>query len=389
MLMEVQTQIISPRYGLSIISAIQDGISGNYLLTSKDFKISRREAIDLLSAVGVEDFSKLSKKDVVTGKEVFSVILPDDFDFTGYSRIHNKEPDHPDAIVKIKKGKLVSGVMDSNNLGKGSGLLLRNLHKQYGKEIIIDMIGKLNNLGTEVLFMYGFTTKLSDLDLEKKSQEQIKGLLDEAEKDVQEMIKQYQEGTLPLLSGRTLRETLELRILERLNKARNDAGRIVAEKANQESDTMTMVNSGSRGNIIQLAQMAACVGQQALRGGRIEKGFSQRTLSTFRKKDLGPAARGFIRNGFKEGLRPHEMFFMAMTGRDSLMDTALRTPKSGYLYRRLSNAMQDLKVEYDNTVRDAAKKIIQYSYGEDSMDVSKSEGGSVNVKKIIQSIMEG
>ena len=75
-----------------------------------------------------------------------------------------------------------------------------------------------------------------------------------------------------------------------------------------------------------------------------------------------------------------------MTGRDSLMDTALRTPKSGYLYRRLANAMQDLKVEYDNTVRDASKKIIQFEYGEDGIDVSKSENGIINVKRIVHSV---
>ena len=75
-----------------------------------------------------------------------------------------------------------------------------------------------------------------------------------------------------------------------------------------------------------------------------------------------------------------------MTGRDSLMDTALRTPKSGYLYRRLANAMQDLKVEYDNTVRDASGKIVQFNYGEDSMDVSRTEAGKLNVKKIIENL---
>ena len=75
-----------------------------------------------------------------------------------------------------------------------------------------------------------------------------------------------------------------------------------------------------------------------------------------------------------------------MTGRDSLMDTALRTPKSGYLYRRLANAMQDLKVEYDGTVRDATGKIVQFSYGEDGIDVSKSENGVVAVDKIIAGV---
>jgi len=67
----------------------------------------------------------------------------------------------------------------------------------------------------------------------------------------------------------------------------------------------------------------------------------------------------------------HEFFFGAITGRDSLMDTALRTPKSGYLYRRLANALQDIRQEYDGTVRDSNNRIIQFKYGDDGIDVSK------------------
>ena len=146
-----------------------------------------------------------------------------------------------------------------------------------------------------------------------------------------------------------------------------------------------MAESGARGNFLNLAQMAACVGQQAMRGQRIVKGYKERTLSAFKHGDLSPEARGFIKFGFKQGLQPHEFFFGSITGRDSLMDTALRTPKSGYLYRRLSNAMQDLKVEYDGTVRDASKKIVQFQYGEDGVDVSKSEEGVINVERIMKS----
>jgi len=147
-----------------------------------------------------------------------------------------------------------------------------------------------------------------------------------------------------------------------------------------------MAVSGAKGNLLNLAQMAACVGQQALGGKRIEKGYLNRTLPIFKENDLGPEARGFIRNGFKEGLLPYEFFFHAMTGRDALMDTALRTPKSGYLYRRLSNALQDLKVEYDGTVRDAKKAIVQFKYGEDNVDVSRSDNGKINIKKIIDDV---
>ncbi|MEK6868310.1 MAG: DNA-directed RNA polymerase subunit A', partial [Nanoarchaeota archaeon] len=91
---------------------------------------------------------------------------------------------------------------------------------------------------------------------------------------------------------------------------------------------------------------------------------------------------------FKSGLGPAEFFFGAMTGRDSLMDTALRTPKSGYLYRRLANALQDMRVAYDGTVRDANGMIVQFKYGEDNIDVSKSEKGKLNVQRLFSQVME-
>ncbi|MFH1590013.1 MAG: DNA-directed RNA polymerase subunit A' [archaeon] len=379
-LMIVQTQLISPRYGLSIIGCNQDAISGNYVLTH-DMELSREDAIDLLAAVGVTDFGRLPNKETIDGKEVFSVLLPPDFRFNGISRSMPK--DHPDHIVKIQKGKLITGVMDKSNLGEGAGLLLRNIHKQYGKDEMVGILGKIYRLGNEVLLKYGFTAKLSDADLTDEAEEKIDLIIAEAYQDVNLMIEQFKAKELELLPGRSMEETLELRILERLNKARNDTGQIVADTTDPKSDTMTMVRSGARGNLINLAQISACVGQQALRGGRITKGYEDRTLSCFKKNDLGADAHGFIKNGFKRGLKPHEMFFMAMTGRDSLMDTALRTPKSGYLYRRLANALQDLKVEYDYTVRDASGKIVQFLYGEDGIDVSKSEGGTINVKQII------
>ena len=117
--------------------------------------------------------------------------------------------------------------------------------------------------------------------------------------------------------------------------------------------------------------MACSVGQQSLWSKRISFGYNDRTLSFFKKGDLSPKAHGFIKSSFFKGLQPTEFFFGAITGRDSLMDTALRTPKSGYLHRRLVSALQDLKVEYDQTVRDASENIVQFQYGGDGKDVSK------------------
>ncbi|MCA9478010.1 MAG: DNA-directed RNA polymerase subunit A' [Nanoarchaeota archaeon] len=381
-LMQVQTQLISPRYGLSIIGCNQDAISGNYLLSQKDFKVSREEAVDILMAIGETEFSRLPNKKEVTGKEIFSVLLPTDLSFSAPNKNYKVAPEDPESTVVIKKGELTQGVLDKNNLGDGSGLLLRQVHKLYGPEKTVVFLGKIYRLGIEILYRLGFTTSISDTDLTVEGEKQVKKLVDDAEKKVQQYIKDYEDGKLEVLPGYSAKETVELRILEALNKARNDAGEVVTD-TQIHSNTTDMIKSGARGNIINMAQMSAVVGQQDLRGGRVNKGYQGRTLSCFEQGDMGSKAHGFIKHGFKDGLEPSEAFFMAMTGRDSLMDTALRTPKSGYLYRRLANAMQDLKIEYDFTVRDASKKIVQFAYGEDGVAVAKSEGGSINVKKII------
>jgi DNA-directed RNA polymerase subunit A' len=386
-LMHVPTQIISPRYGLSIIGCNKDAQTGMYVLSQKDFKLTREEAIDMLASIGVTDFGRLPDKEIVTGKEVISTLIPKDFNFSGYNKRYKENKDDPEAIVKIEKGQLKSGLLDNSNLGEGQGLLLRSIYKQYGPDFASDFLGKIFKLGNAVLSYTGFTTGIKDIDISADAKKQVTDTVDQAYIEVEQLIKEYNEGTLETLPGRNMRETLELKILEKLNKARNRSGKIVAETANKDSELMLMIQSGGAGNLLNLAQMGACVGQQSMRGGRISKGFNKRTLSVFKKDDLGPAARGFIKEGFKDGLKPHELFFMSMTGRDSLMDTALRTPKSGYLYRRLANAMQDLRIQNDFTVRDASNKIVQFVYGEDGVDVTKSEGGKINVKRLVEKVI--
>ncbi len=374
-LMKVQTQLISSGFGLSVIGCIQDGISGNYILTKHLQEIPREKAIDILMNVGITDFSILPKKNVITGRELFSALLPEDFEFIGKDKTGTE--------FLVKKGKLISGVVDTANLGKGSGLMLRDLHKKYGAALTSDFIAKAMKLGIFTIMYNGFTTSIADTDLPKDAREKITEMLDEAYKKVDELIEGFHKKELETFPGKTMAETLELKVLEILNKARNKTGQIVDQYSVKETGTIMMSRSGSRGKPLNLAQMAGCVGQQAMRGGRISSGYKGRTMSCFKAGDLTPDAHGFVRNSFKKGLTPAEFFFMGMTGRDSLMDTALRTPKSGYLYRRLANALQDLKVEYDSTIRDASKKIVQFSYGDDSIDVSKSENGTINIKRII------
>ncbi|MEK6937310.1 MAG: DNA-directed RNA polymerase subunit A' [Nanoarchaeota archaeon] len=391
-LMQVQTQIISPTHGKNIIGCVEDSVSGIYLLT-KEMELSREEASQLLLSTGFENFE--FKKEKLDGKEIFSALLPKDFNYIGYAKKYTKctqcsegvkHKCEFDTYVVVKNGQLQSGVIDSNSIGTEHGALIRALVIKYGEDITIDIIGRIFKLGIKVLLKRGFSTGIDDTDLPEELKEKIEDLLKDSDEKVNEYIEMYKKDKLEALPGKTIAETLEVRSLEILNKVRNKVGNLITENSSVINPTIIMAVSGAKGNLLNLAQMAACVGQQALGGKRIDKGYLNRTLPIFKENDLGPEARGFIRTGFKNGLLPFEFFFHAMTGRDALMDTALRTPKSGYLYRRLSNALQDLKVEYDGTVRDAKKAIVQFKYGEDNVDVSRSDNGKVNIKKIIDEV---
>ncbi|MEM0377377.1 MAG: DNA-directed RNA polymerase subunit A', partial [Thermofilum sp.] len=145
---------------------------------------------------------------------------------------------------------------------------------------------------------------------------------------------------------------------------------------------------GARGSMLNLTQMAAIVGQQSVRGKRIERGFTGRPIAHFRAGTLAPEAKGFVKSGFADGLSPVEFFFHAVSGREGLVDTAVRTAQSGYMYRRLQNAMQDFYVAYDGTVRNSEGVVIQFRYGEDGVDPSRSDHGKpVNVAKLVKRVI--
>lgn len=376
-LMQVQTQIITPKSGYNIIGCVEDSITGNYLLT-KEANFPKSEAVNLLTSIGISNVT--FDKSTVSGSEVFSSLLPKDFNFIGFNKKGEKS-------VQIKSGKLILGALDQNTIGEDNGELFREFYRKYGKEKTLWLMNTLSRLGIAMLLKRGFTTTIADTDVPESVKQKVREFLAKTYEDVNVLIEEYTSGKMEALPGKTLRETLEARVLEILNKARNKSGELVAATVSENNPTITMARCGARGNILNFAQMSSCVGQQALGGQRITKGYSERCLPHFKKNDLGPEAHGFVKSAFKSGLNPFEFFFHAMTGRDALMDTALRTPKSGYLYRRLANALQDLKIEYDGTVRNANKNIVQFVYGDDGVDVSKSEGGKISVAKAIADVI--
>ncbi len=405
MLMRVQDQILSPRFGGPIIGGIHDHISGAYLFTKKETKFRREEALQLLYIAKMYDeikklLKEKSEDGYYTGKQIFSLILPEDLNLRYKAKVCKKcetclEEDCPyDAFVVIKNGKLIKGVMDEKSFGAFAGELLDRIVKDYGTDKAREFLDKITRLVIAFISKRGFTTGIDDEDLPEEAKQRINEILTKAEEEVQNVIEMYEQGLLEPLPGRTLEETLEMRIMQILSEARDKSGQIAneylekIEERGKLNGARIMAISGARGSLLNLTQMAACVGQQSVRGERIKRGYSGRTLPHFKKGDIGAKAKGFVKSSYKSGLSPTEFFFHAMGGREGLVDTAVRTSQSGYMQRRLINALQDLKVEYDNTVRDARYVIVAFRHGEDGADPARTDWGkTVNVKKVIEKVI--
>jgi DNA-directed RNA polymerase III subunit RPC1 len=80
---------------------------------------------------------------------------------------------------------------------------------------------------------------------------------------------------------------------------------------------------------------------------RMPNGFFDRTLPHFPHDSKQPAAKGFVKNSFYDGLSPTEFFFHTIGGREGLVDTAVKTADTGYMQRRFMKALEDLSIKYD------------------------------------------
>ncbi len=400
-LMAVQEHILSPRFGGPIIGGIHDHISGLYLLTRGEKLFNRKEVMTIIKPLNIEELPKPKYvKDGVeywTGKQIFSMVLPDiTIEFKAEicqgCEECKKENCEFDAYVVIKRGELIKGTIDEKAVGAFKGIVLDEIIRKYGKERAKKFIDDMTHLAIRAIMYTGFSFGISDEDIPEEAVEQIHEVIAKAEEKVEKLIEAYKKGELEPMPGRSLEETLEMKIMQVLGKARDQAGKIASRFLGMDNSAVIMAVSGARGSMLNLTQMAACIGQQSVRGERIKRGYSytNRTLPHFKPGDLGAKARGFVRSSYKEGLSPVEYFFHAMGGREGLVDTAVRTSQSGYLQRRLINALQDLKVEYDGTVKEqTSDMLVQFRYGEDGVDPTKSfRGKAIDIKRIIKEVME-
>ncbi len=451
-LMRVQEHILSPRFGGPIIGAIHDQITGAFITTFREVLFTKSQVLAAISKIkqtriryeprykkGANIFQTWKKanpaiadawlahlkksnpkagekeleakfkslnrslpaeagEDLWNGKQLFSHILPEDLTLKFQAEI--KEPDTcvecqvptdvcpHNGLTAIEDGLLVHGPCDEKAIGAFKGEILNKIIRRYGPDGARRFIDDVTKLAIGGIMVKGFSTGIDDEDIPPEAQAQINQMIEDSRATVNKLVDAYNKGILEQLPGRDLEETLELQIMQELGKARDKAGKIAGAHLGLENSAVIMAKSGARGSMLNLSQMAGCVGQQAVRGERISRGYHGRTLPHFAVGDLGAEAKGFVKNSYKSGLTPLEFFFHAMGGREGLVDTAVRTSRSGYMQRRLINALEDLKIEYDGTVRNTAGTVIQFIYGEDGVDPTRSlRGKSVNVNEAIQDVL--
>lgn len=395
-LLSVGNNYITPRYGAPIIGAIRDFITSVFLLTRRGTYLTKEEMLTLAYAANktVEELPPPEVKEPVplwSGKQAFSMLLPEDFDFSAKAKFcahceSCKEEECPyDAYIKIVNGKLISGAIDQASVGaERPNTILHNIILRYGHDLGNEFLSSLTKMASAFVQLRGFSLTFRDFVLPEEVLGEVRKLVGSSDEKVREIVDKYRAGKLQRIAGLSDEESIEAFIMNALSEIRSEAGSKVSDAFGFENNMVAMTKTGARGSDLNIGQIAACLGQQSLRGKRVSKGYHRRPLPHFAPGDISPPARGFVASNYLEGLSPTEFFYHAMSGRESLVDTAVRTQQSGYLQRRLIHALETLRVEYDLTVRDAYGNVVEFTYGDDGLDPSKIFHGKLEARNIIE-----
>ena len=380
----VSLQIISPANNQSIIGIFQDSLLGAFRFTRPHIAFTPREAMNLLmhyDNVDVRLFT--SGRTEITNFDILSQIFPPlSVKFANKMLGDAEDKTTSNNIIEIDNGHYMRGQMDKGVLGGSSRGLIQSIFNDFGHNMAADFIDNLQGIINDYMTISSYSVGISDLIADRETNEKISRAISEKKQEVKNVIDQIQIGVFENNTGKTNEVEFETQVNSILNKAQEEAGKIGRKSLSSDNRFVTMVNAGSKGNNINIAQMISCLGQQNVDGKRIPYGFENRTLPHYSKYDDSPEARGFVENSFIEGLNPQELYFHAMGGREGLIDTAVKTSQTGYIQRRLVKGTEDLKVEYDMTVRNNKSKIIQFNYGGDNIETTAVENQQLPLSKM-------
>ena len=376
-LTSVPLQIISPREHKPVISLVQDSLLGINRITNDDVYLNREEIMNILIYIPSFDgvLPEPEKKEPFirwSGRQVISIVLPKTLNMEMKNNSYNEslEDDKLNHVI-IKNGILLQGRIDSKIMNSGTRGLIHIIFNDYGYKMCKQVLDDLQNIITRFLLLTGFSVGIGDLVANKETDDKINKIIVNTKKQVSKLNTMVHKQIFENTVSENKEVEFEKKVNNLLNKAISEAGKVGLKSLSSNNRMTNMVAAGSKGKIINIAQMIACLGQQNVDGKRIPSSYNDRTLPNFPKYDISPESKGFVESSFIQGLKPHEFFFHAMGGREGLIDTAVKTSETGYIQRKLIKAMEDLKVYYDLSVRNAYGNIIQFIYGEDGMDYIK------------------
>ncbi|KAK0138597.1 DNA-directed RNA polymerase III subunit RPC1 [Merluccius polli] len=409
-LMGTKANLVTPRNGEPLIAAIQDFLTGAYLLTLKDTFFDRSKACQIVASilVGKDERVKIGMPQPAimkplalwTGKQLFSLILKPSKDNPVKANLRTKGKQYcgkgedlcyNDSFVVIQNSELMCGSLDKGTLGSGSkNNIFYILLRDWGQLEAANAMSRLARLAPVYLSNRGFSIGIGDVTPGQGLLKAKQDLLDDGYRKCDEYIEALKTGKLQQQPGCTAEETLEALILKELSVIRDHAGSACLRELDKSNSPLIMALCGSKGSFINISQMIACVGQQAISGSRVPDGFENRSLPHFKKHSKLPAAKGFVADSFYSGLTPTEFFFHTMAGREGLVDTAVKTAETGYMQRRLVKSLEDLCSQYDLTVRSSTGDIIQFIYGGDGLDPAAMEGKDepLEFKRVLDNIRE-
>jgi DNA-directed RNA polymerase II subunit RPB1 len=356
---DVTRQIISPASSKPIIGIVQDGLLGAYNLTNDSTIIDWKTTMNLLSYTkkDIKTLTNIKKNKNYTGKELFSNIIP--------NRIN----------ISRKNINIVNGVLNKGNLSKEylghskKGSIVHNISQEYDRIETQEFIDNTQRLINNFNLWHGFSVGIGDIFVDTKLEKDMFNFFETKKKEADCLITEMENN--PDLVDNDIFESTLFGILDTI---RSEASKLIVNKLDKNNSIFIMSESGSKGSSSNMAQMAGCVGQQAVEGTRIKKKLNKRALAYFPQYDDSALARGFVQESYLKGVNPIGFMYHNMSSREGIIDTAIRTAETGYISRKLIKSSEDLIIAYDSTVRNARNTIIQFVYGDCGINtISQSE----------------
>ena len=406
-------QYLAATAGKPLRGLIQDHIAMGLWLTNRDTFFDREDYYQLLYGCLRPEDSELASERIQTvspaiikprvmwtGKQVITTVLKNvkpnthpGLELLGKSQTTDDRwgEGSEEGVVLVQEGELLCGILDKAHLGPTGGGLIHAVYEAYGHTIAGKLLSILGRLLTRLLNMRAFSCGMEDLLLTKEGEKTRCKELQAASTIGLEVAAKYVtlEGSI-----KANNKELRLRLEDVLRDEEKQTGldqvcntqtaklstAITAaclprglQKPFPQNQMQAMTISGAKGSSVNANLISCNLGQQALEGRRVPVMVSGKTLPSFKPFETNVRAGGYITDRFLTGGKPQEYFFHAMAGREGLIDTAVKTSRSGYLQRCLIKGMEGLKSEYDSSVRDSDGSMIQFLYGEDGLDVTKQK----------------